>query len=42
MKPFEGSPHEVQYEVDLTGGKKSGPLGGIDDNGEKGEKKGEE
>jgi len=42
VKPFEGSPHEVHYEVDLTGAKKSGPIDGIDESGEKGEKKGEE
>lgn len=25
---FEGTPKTVQYEIDLTGGKKSGPIGG--------------
>ncbi|MFZ5893221.1 MAG: hypothetical protein ACOY0T_19330 [Myxococcota bacterium] len=41
VKPFEGPPHSVQYEVDLTGGKKSGPLEGIKLEDEK-EKGGEE
>jgi len=37
VKNFEGTPHTVQYEIDLTGGKKSGPIGG-DDKEEKEEK----
>ncbi|HWA72624.1 MAG TPA: hypothetical protein VG937_09825 [Polyangiaceae bacterium] len=28
VKNFEGTPHTVQYEIDLTGAKKSGPIGG--------------
>jgi hypothetical protein len=42
VKPFEGSPHEVHYEVDLTGAKKSGPIDGIAEENEKGDKKADE
>jgi hypothetical protein len=43
VKPFEGPPHTVHYEVDLTGAKKSAPIDGISEEGaEKGEKGGEE
>lgn len=28
VKNYDGSPRTVQYEVDLTGAKKSGPIGG--------------
>ena len=27
VKNFTGSPKTVEYEIDLTGGKKSGPVG---------------
>jgi hypothetical protein len=43
VKPFEGAPHTVHYEVDLTGKKKSKPIDGISEEGaEKGEKGAEE
>jgi hypothetical protein len=28
VKNYEGAPKTVEYEIDLTGGKKSGPVGG--------------
>ena len=28
---YVGSEHTVEWEIDLTGGKKSGPVGGTDD-----------
>jgi hypothetical protein len=31
VKNFEGSPKTIHYEIDLTGGKKSGPLDGVDE-----------
>ncbi|MGC4092597.1 MAG: hypothetical protein QM756_32900 [Polyangiaceae bacterium] len=39
VKNYEGPPHTVHYEVDLTGGKKSGPIDGIasEEKSEKGE-----
>lgn len=38
VKNFEGSPKTIQYEIDLTGAKKSGPIGGDDDKGKEEEK----